>query len=189
MVLIISRVILFMIIALALGVMTAFPEQKLPLYIVFTLFVAVAIIMNVWFTHQNIKKNIIKFNKYVAYFLAFVSGLLYVGFVIYLLTIGGYDVLPTIIFAISIVSIQILESVLGISLRNTHLSNKQLKVISKQRVQQFKIISITLVSLSIMLILIALMLKWWILLVISIIILIFITIGMIVFEKFYTTSN
>ncbi|CDR64019.1 TPA: hypothetical protein RRM88_001901 [Staphylococcus argenteus] len=189
MVLIISRVILFMILALALGVMTAFPEQKLPLYIVFTLFVAVAIIMNVWFTHQNIKKNIIKFNKYVTYLLAFVSGLLYVGFVIYPLTIGGYDVLPTIIFAISIISIQILESVLGISLRNTHLSNKQLKVISKQRVQQFKIISITLVSLSIMLILIALMLKWWLLLVICIIILIIITIGMIVFEKFYTTSN
>ncbi|MBE5663460.1 hypothetical protein HU000_03195 [Staphylococcus sp. SS60] len=189
MVLVISRVILFVIIALALGITTVFPQQKLPLYILFTLFVAVAIVMNVWFTHQNIKKNIIKFNKYIAYFLAFVSGLLYVGFVIYPLAIGSYDVLPIFIFAINIVLIQILENILGISIRNMHLSNKQLKVISKQRVQQFKIISITLVSLSIILILIALMLKWWPLLVISIIILIIITIAMIVYEKFYTTSE
>ncbi|HDK3684936.1 TPA: hypothetical protein PR889_002860, partial [Staphylococcus aureus] len=103
MALIVSRAILFLILALAFGIATVFPEQKLPLYIVFTLFVAVAIASNVWFTHQNVKKHIIKFNKYVAYFLSFVSGLLYIGFVIYTLTIGSYDVLPIIIFAISIV--------------------------------------------------------------------------------------
>ena len=68
MALIVSRAILFLILALAFGIATVFPEQKLPLYIVFTLFVTVAIIMNVWFTHQNVKKHIIKFNKYVAYF-------------------------------------------------------------------------------------------------------------------------
>lgn len=55
MALIVSRAILFLILALAFGIATVFPEQKLPLYIVFTLFVAVAIIMNVWFTHQNVK--------------------------------------------------------------------------------------------------------------------------------------
>lgn len=92
MALIVSRAILFLILALAFGIATVFPEQKLPLYIVFTLFVAVAIVSNVWFTHQNVKKHIIKFNKYVAYFLSFVSGLLYIGFVIYTLTIGSYDV-------------------------------------------------------------------------------------------------
>lgn len=46
MALIVSRAILFLILALAFGIATVFPEQKLPLYIVFTLFVAVAIIMN-----------------------------------------------------------------------------------------------------------------------------------------------
>lgn len=67
---------------------------------------------------KNVKKHIIKFNKYVAYFLSFVSGLLYIGFVIYTLTIGSYDVLPIIIFAISIVLVQILENILGISIKN-----------------------------------------------------------------------
>lgn len=188
MALIVSRAILFLILALAFGIATVFPEQKLPLYIVFTLFVAVAIIMNVWFTHQNVKKHIIKFNKF-AYFLSFVSGLLYIGFVIYTLTIGSYDVLPIIIFAISIVLVQILENILGISIKNTRLSNKQLKVISKQRVQQFKVISLILVSVSIVFIFIALMLKWWLLLVISIIVLIIITVAMIVYEKYYTTPD
>ncbi|HHW7841346.1 TPA: hypothetical protein ACU25N_001232 [Staphylococcus aureus] len=189
MALIVSRAILFLILALAFGIASAFPEQKLPLYIVFTLFVAVAIIMNVWFTHQNIKKHIIKFNKYVAYFLAFVSGLLYIGFVIYTLTIGSYDVLPIIIFAISIVLVQILENILGIRIRNTRPSNKQLKVISEQSAQQFKVISLILVSVSIVFIFIALMLKWWLLLVISIIVLIIITVAMIVYEKYYTTPD
>lgn len=149
----------------------------------------VAIVSNVWLTHQNVKKHIIKFKKYVAYFLASVSGLLYIGFVIYTLTIGSYDVLPIIIFAISIVLVQILENILGITIRNTRPSNKQLKVISEQSAQQFKIISITLVSLSIILIFIALMLKWWFLLVISIIVLIIITVAMIVYEKYYTTPD
>lgn len=189
MALIVSRAILFLILALAFGIVTVFPEQKLPLYIVFTLFVAVAIIMNVWFTHQNIKKHIIKFNKYVAYFLAFVSGLLYIGFVIYTLTIGSYDVLPIIIFAITIVLVQILENILGISIRNTRPSNKQLKVISEQSAQQFKVISLILVSVSIVFIFIALMLKWWLLLVISIIVLIIITVAMIVYQKYYTTPD
>ncbi|CAA3713763.1 Putative membrane spanning protein [Staphylococcus aureus] len=186
MALIVSRAILFLILALAFGIATVFPEQKLPLYIVFTLFVAVAIVSNVWFTHQNVKKHIIKFNKYVAYFLSFVSGLLYIGFVIYTLTIGSYDVLPIIIFAISIVLVQILENILGISIKNTRLSNKH---ISKQRVQQFKVISLILVSVSIVFIFIALMLKWWLLLVISIIVLIIITVAMIVYEKYYTTPD
>ncbi len=149
----------------------------------------VAIVSNVWLTHQNVKKNIIKFNKYVAYFLAFVSGLLYIGFVIYTLTIGTYDVLPIIIFAISIVLVQILENILGISIRNTRPSNKQLKVISEQSAQQFKVISLILVSVSIVFIFIALMLKWWLLLVISIIVLIIITVAMIVYEKYYTTPD
>lgn len=35
MVLVISRVILFVIIALALGITTVFPQQKLPLYIIY----------------------------------------------------------------------------------------------------------------------------------------------------------
>ena len=65
----------------------------------------------------------------------------------------SYDVLPIIIFAISIVLVQILENILGISIKNTRLSNKQLKVISKQRVQQFKVISLILVSVSIVFIL------------------------------------
>ncbi|MGT0202641.1 hypothetical protein ACVNPX_13125 [Staphylococcus aureus] len=191
MALIVSRAILFLILALAFGIATVFPEQKLPLYIVFTLFVAVAIVSNVWFTHQNVKKHIIKFNKYVAYFFILcISGLLYIGFVIYTLTIGSYDVLPIIIFAISIVLVQILENILGISIKNTRLSNKQLKVISKQRVQQFKVISLILVSVSIVFIFIALMLKWWLLLVISIIVLIIITVAMIVYEeKYYTTPD
>ncbi|HFN9468387.1 TPA: hypothetical protein ACHHTV_000023 [Staphylococcus aureus] len=188
MALIVSRAILFLILALAFGIATVFPEQKLPLYIVFTLFVVVAIVSNVWLTHQNVKKNIIKFNKYVAYFLAFVSGLLYIGFVIYTLTIGSYDVLPIIIFAISIVLVQILENILGISIKNTRPSNKQLKVISEQSAQQFKVISLILVSVSIVFIFIALMLKWWLLLVISIIVLI-ITVAMIVYEKYYTTPD
>ena len=124
MALIVSRAILFLILALAFGIATVFPEQKLPLYIVFTLFVAVAIVSNVWLTHQNVKKHIIKFNKYVAYFLSFVSGLLYIGFVIYTLTIGSYDVLPIIIFAISIVLVQILENILGISIKiRVHQTN------------------------------------------------------------------
>ena len=55
MALIVSRAILFLILALAFGIATVFPEQKLPLYIVFTLFVAVAIVSNVWLTHQNVK--------------------------------------------------------------------------------------------------------------------------------------
>lgn len=113
----------------------------------------------------------------------------YIGFVIYTLTIGSYDVLPIIIFAISIVLVQILENILGISIKNTRLSNKQLKVISKQRVQQFKVISLILVSVSIVFIFIALMLKWWLLLVISIIVLIIITVAMIVYEKYYTTPD
>ncbi|MDQ7183631.1 hypothetical protein RCF45_02740, partial [Staphylococcus aureus] len=45
MALIVSRAILFLILALAFGIATVFPEQKLPLYIVFTLFVAVAIVL------------------------------------------------------------------------------------------------------------------------------------------------
>ncbi|HCW9092722.1 TPA: hypothetical protein OYL06_001648, partial [Staphylococcus aureus] len=94
-----------------------------------------------------------------------------------------------IIFAISIVLVQILENILGISIKNTRLSNKQLKVISKQRVQQFKVISLILVSVSIVFIFIALMLKWWLLLVISIIVLIIITVAMIVYEKYYTTPD
>ncbi|HCU7443009.1 TPA: hypothetical protein O5F79_001705 [Staphylococcus aureus] len=187
MALIVSRAILILILALAFGIVTVFPEQKLPLYILFTLFVVVAIVSNVWLTHQNVKKNIIKFNKYVAYFLAL--GLLYIGFVIYTLTIGTYDVLPIIIFAISIVLVQILENILGISIRNTRPSNKQLKVISEQSAQQFKVISLILVSVSIVFIFIALMLKWWLLLVISIIVLIIITVAMIVYEKYYTTPD
>ncbi|SPZ96762.1 membrane spanning protein [Staphylococcus aureus] len=89
MALIVSRAILFLILALALGIATVFPEQKLPVYILFTLFVVVAIVSNVWLTHQNVKKHIIKFDKHVAYFLGVLSGLLYIGFVIYTLTIGA----------------------------------------------------------------------------------------------------
>ena len=55
MALIVSRAILFLILALALGIATVFPEQKLPVYILFTLFVVVAIVSNVWLTHQNVK--------------------------------------------------------------------------------------------------------------------------------------
>lgn len=182
MALIVSRAILFLILALALGIATVFPEQKLPVYILFTLFVVVAIVSNVWLTHQNVKKH-------VAYFLGVISGLLYIGFVIYTLTIGSYDVLPIIIFAISIVLVQILENILGISIRNTRPSNKQLKVISEQSAQQFKVISLILVSVSIVFIFIALMLKWWLILAISIIVLIIITVAMIVYEKYYTTPN
>lgn len=190
MALIVSRAILFLILVLAFGIATVFPEQKLPLYIVFTLFVAVAIIMNVWFTHQNVKKHIIKFDKRVAYFLGVLSGVFYIGIVIYGSTIiGYYNFISFIIFAISIVLVQILENILGISIKNTRLSNKQLKVISKQRVQQFKVISLILVSVSIVFIFIALMLKWWLLLVISIIVLIIITVAMIVYEKYYTTPD
>lgn len=58
MALIVSRAILFLILALAFGIATVFPEQKLPLYIVFTLFVAVAIIMNVWFLPIKTLKSI-----------------------------------------------------------------------------------------------------------------------------------
>ncbi|MBR9604944.1 hypothetical protein HBR88_10720, partial [Staphylococcus aureus] len=94
-----------------------------------------------------------------------------------------------IIFTISIVLVQILENILGISIRNTRPSNKQLKVISEQSAQQFKVISLILVSVSIVFIFIALMLKWWLLLVISIIVLIIITVAMIVYEKYYTTPN
>lgn len=74
-------------------------------------------------------------------------------------------------------------------IKSMRLSNKQLKVISKQRVQQFKVISLILVSVSIVFIFIALMLKWWLLLVISIIVLIIITVAMIVYEKYYTTPD
>lgn len=189
MVLIVFRVILFLILALVLGIETAFSEQKMPVYILFILFVALAIFMNVWITHKNIKENKIKFNKHVAYFLGVVSGLLYIGFYIYALTIGDYDLIPIIILIISMISITILESILGINLRNAHISNKQLKVISKQRVHQCKVIFVTSVCVSIILILIALMLKWWLLLAISIIILVVITIAIIVYEKYYTTSD
>ncbi|HDG6001786.1 TPA: hypothetical protein PF653_001773 [Staphylococcus aureus] len=188
--LIVSRAILFLILALAFGIATVFPEQKLPLYIVFTLFVVVAIVSNVWLTHQNVKKNIIKFNKRVAYFLGVLSGVFYIGIVIYGATIiGYYNFISFIIFAISIVSITILEIVLGINFKNTRPSNKQLKVISEQSAQQFKVISLILVSVSIVFIFIALMLKWWLLLVISIIVLIIITVAMIVYEKYYTTPD
>ncbi|HDJ2903743.1 TPA: hypothetical protein PP434_000273 [Staphylococcus aureus] len=190
MVLVISRVILFVIIALALGITTVFPEQKLLLYIVFTLFVAVAIVSNVWLTHQNVKKHIIKFDKRVAYFLGVLSGVFYIGIVIYGSTIIGYNnFISFIIFAISIVLVQILENILGIRIRNTRPSNKQLKVISEQSAQQFKVISLILVSVSIVFIFIALMVKWWLLLVISIIVLIIITVVMIVYEKYYTTPD
>nr|WFO00861.1 hypothetical protein PEB16_11335 [Staphylococcus aureus] len=69
MALIVSRAVLFLILALAFGIAPVFPEQKLPVYILFTLFVVVAIVSNVWLTHQNVKKHIIKFDKRVAYFL------------------------------------------------------------------------------------------------------------------------
>ena len=141
-----------MILALAFGIVTVFPEQKLPLYIVFTLFVAVAIIMNVWFTHQNIKSISLSLTN-TSHTFSLCLRLLYIGFVIYTLTIGSYDVLPIIIFAISIVLVQILENILGISIRNTRPSNKQLKVISEQSAQQFKVISLILVSVSIVFIL------------------------------------
>nr|WFO07139.1 hypothetical protein P9A63_11435 [Staphylococcus aureus] len=68
MALIVSRAVLFLILALAFGIAPVFPEQKLPVYILFTLFVVVAIVSNVWLTHQNVKKHIIKFDKRVAYF-------------------------------------------------------------------------------------------------------------------------
>lgn len=55
MALIVSRAILFLILVLAFGIATVFPEQKLPVYILFTLFVVVAIVSNVWLTHQNVK--------------------------------------------------------------------------------------------------------------------------------------
>ncbi|HDD0314197.1 TPA: hypothetical protein O9445_002018 [Staphylococcus aureus] len=190
MALIVSRAILFLILALAFGIATVFPEQKLPLYIVFTLFVVVAIVSNEWLTHQNVKKNIIKFNKRVAYFLGVLSGVFYIGIVIYGATIiSYYNFISFIIFAISIVSITILEIVLGINFKNTRPSNKQLKVISEQSAQQFKVISLILVSVSIVFIFIVLMLKWWLLLVISIIVLIIITVAMIVYEKYYTTPD
>lgn len=190
MVLIVSRAILFLILALAFGIATVFPEQKLPVYILFTLFVVVAIVSNVWLTHQNVKKHIIKFDKRVAYFLGVLSGVFYIGIVIYGATIiGYYNFISFIIFTISIVLVQILENILGISIRNTRPSNKQLKVISEQSAQQFKVISLILVSVSIVFIFIALMLKWWLLLVISIIVLIIITVAMIVYEKYYTTPN
>ncbi|HEH3111807.1 TPA: hypothetical protein SGT87_003191, partial [Staphylococcus aureus] len=51
MALIVSRAILFLILVLAFGIATVFPEQKLPVYILFTLFVVVAIVSNVWLTH------------------------------------------------------------------------------------------------------------------------------------------
>ncbi|HDG4229834.1 TPA: hypothetical protein ACSP8T_002071 [Staphylococcus aureus] len=189
MALIVSRAILFLILALAFGIATVFPEQKLPVYILFTLFVVVAIVSNVWLTHQNVKKHIIKFDKRVAYFLGVLSGVFYIGIVIYGATIiGYYNFISFIIFTISIVLVQILENILGISIRNTRPSNKQLKVISEQSAQQFKVISLILVSVSIVFIFIALMLKWWLLLVISIIVLI-ITVAMIVYEKYYTTPN
>lgn len=57
MALIVSRAILFLILVLAFGIATVFPEQKLPVYILFTLFVVVAIVSNVWLTHQNVKKH------------------------------------------------------------------------------------------------------------------------------------
>ncbi|HDA5840269.1 TPA: hypothetical protein O5L25_001726 [Staphylococcus aureus] len=186
MALIVSRAILFLILVLAFGIATVFPEQKLPVYILFTLFVVVAIVSNVWLTHQNVKKHIIKFDKRVAYFLGVLSGVFYIGIVIYGSTIiGYYNFISFIIFAISIVLVQILENILGINFKNTLPSNKQLKVISKQRVQQFKVIS----CVSIVFIFIALMLKWWLLLVISIIVLIIITVAMIVYEKYYTTPD
>ncbi|MBR8875937.1 hypothetical protein HBP02_11150, partial [Staphylococcus aureus] len=103
--------------------------------------------------------------------------------------IGYYNFISFIIFAISIVLVQILENILGISIRNTRPSNKQLKVISEQSAQQFKVISLILVSVSIVFIFIALMLKWWLILAISIIVLIIITVAMIVYEKYYTTPN
>ncbi|MBR8868423.1 hypothetical protein HBP03_10915, partial [Staphylococcus aureus] len=102
---------------------------------------------------------------------------------------GYYNFISFIIFAISIVLVQILENILGISIRNTRPSNKQLKVISEQSAQQFKVISLILVSVSIVFIFIALMLKWWLILAISIIVLIIITVAMIVYEKYYTTPN
>ncbi|HDG2758000.1 TPA: hypothetical protein PCW57_001119 [Staphylococcus aureus] len=189
MALIVSRAVLFLILALAFGIAPVFPEQKLPVYILFTLFVVVAIVSNVWLTHQNVKKHIIKFDKRVAYFLGVLSGVFYIGIVIYGSTIiGYYNYISFIIFAISIVSITILEIVLGINFKNTRPSNKQLKVISEQSAQQFKVISLILVSVSIVFIFIALMLKWWLLLVISIIVLI-ITVAMIVYEKYYTTPD
>ncbi len=44
MALIVSRAVLFLILALAFGIAPVFPEQKLPVYILFTLFVVVAIV-------------------------------------------------------------------------------------------------------------------------------------------------
>ncbi|HDJ6698959.1 TPA: hypothetical protein PQ896_001273, partial [Staphylococcus aureus] len=103
MALIVSRAILFLILALAFGIATVFPEQKLPVYILFTLFVVVAIVSNVWLTHQNVKKHIIKFDKRVAYFLGVLSGVFYIGIVIYGATIiGYYNFISFIIFTISI---------------------------------------------------------------------------------------
>ena len=85
--------------------------------------------------------------------------------------------------------VQILENILGISIRNTRPSNKQLKVISEQSAQQFKSHIINISKCVYRVHFIALMLKWWLILAISIIVLIIITVAMIVYEKYYTTPD
>ena len=184
----IIRLIPFIILIIGSGFTPFFPSFKWFFFIVLPLFVIANVLKNLYFVNRNIKHNKIWLNSNLDRLLGCIAGILYIGLASVALLQNANPWIGLLLLLLASSFIYYLETKLKIDEQTLKKSNHEYKVISENLERQLKILAIIVTTISIIAMITALYLKWWIVFGVAVGLLLLVAIGLIIYDKYFTTK-
>ncbi|MGC9651307.1 hypothetical protein ACO2FJ_01365 [Staphylococcus warneri] len=100
----------------------------------------------------------------------------------------NYTWITFLIVLVTMTFVFYIETKLQIDDDTQRKNHRDYKVISQQRERQFKILMISMTTISIILMMVSLYLKWWVAFGIAIAMLFVVAVALIIYEKYFTTK-
>lgn len=147
------------------------------------------VLTNLYLVNRNIKHKVIWINPWIDRLFGCICGAIYLS-IIPIIILQNYEHIWIVyfIFACAVLMILFLESKLKIDVYNRNNPNHEYKVISEKLERQLKILAIIVTIISIIAMITALYLKWWIVFGVAVGLLLLVAIGLIIYDKYFTTK-
>lgn len=184
----IIRLIPFIALVIGISFIPFFPSFKWFFFLVVPIFVISNILKNLYFVNRNIKHNKIWISPIIDRLLGCIAGIFYIGFASVALLQSANPWIGFLLLLLASSFIYFLETKLKIDEQTLKKSNHEYKVISEKLERQLKIVAIIVTIISIIAMIISLYLKWWIVFGIDVGLLLLVAIGLIIYDKYFTTK-
>lgn len=165
-----------------------FPSLTWFFFVVLPLFVIANMLKNLYFVNRNIKNQKVWMSPNLDRLFGCIAGLLYIGLASVAIFQTTNPWIGLLLLLLASMLIFYLETKLKIDEPTLKKANHEYKVISETKERQLKVIAIIITTISIIAMIISLYLKWWIVFGVAVGLLLIVAIGLIIYDKYFTTK-